>query len=117
MQRNPDELDLAFQALADPSRRTIVDRLSRGPASVSELARPLEMSLPAVVHHLGILEASGLISTRKTGRVRMCRLDSSALARAGRWILERRTATERQYDRLRDFLETEPEDESKGDPA
>ena len=67
-------LDLAFQALADPTRRRIVARLSRGPASVSELARPFSMSLPAVMQHLQLLEASGLVTSQKTGRVRTCRI-------------------------------------------
>ncbi|MFI4981928.1 MAG: ArsR/SmtB family transcription factor, partial [Nevskiales bacterium] len=72
-------LDLMFQALADPSRRAMVDRLCRGPASVSELAKPLAMSLPAVVQHLQVLEASGLVRTEKLGRVRTCHIQARAL--------------------------------------
>jgi DNA-binding transcriptional ArsR family regulator len=89
----PDErdIDLLFQALADPSRRAMVDRLTRGPASVSELARPLEMSLPAVVQHLHVLEASGLVRSHKLGRVRTCSVEPTALSAAERWISERRT--------------------------
>jgi DNA-binding transcriptional ArsR family regulator len=88
-------LDLMFQALADPSRRVMVERLSRGPASVSELAEPLEMSLPAVVQHLQLLEASGLVRSEKNGRVRTCRIEPKALGLAERWISMRRTSWER----------------------
>ena len=92
-------LDLMFQALADPSRRIMVERLSRGPASVSELARPLAMSLPAVVQHLQVLEASGLVRSEKVGRVRTCRLEPDALRTAEQWITERRTSWEQRLDR------------------
>ena len=102
-------LDLVFQALADPSRRAIVERLCRGPASVSELAQPLEMALPSVLQHLQLLEASGLVRSAKTGRVRTCRLDPEGLAAAEGWIADCRSAWERRLDRLGDFLrETEP---------
>jgi len=98
-------LDLAFQALSDPTRRAMVERLSRGPASVSELAGPLPMSMSAVVQHLKILEASGLIASEKVGRVRTCRIDPRALSAAERWINERRKSVERSLDRLGAFLE------------
>ena len=102
-------LDLAFQALADPTRRIMVERLSRGPASVSELARPLDMTLSAVVQHLAVLEASGLVRSEKVGRVRTCRIEPEALRTAERWISERRASWERRLDRLGEFLsETEP---------
>jgi DNA-binding transcriptional ArsR family regulator len=97
-------LDRVFQALADPTRRMIVERLSRGPASVSELARPLPMSLPAVVQHLQVLEGSGLVRSEKVGRVRTCRIEPSALRPAERWITERRSGWERRLDRLGDYL-------------
>jgi len=97
-------LDLVFHALADPSRRTIVDRLSRGPASVSELAAPLEMTLSAVVQHLQVLEDSGLVKSEKVGRVRTCRVNSAALQTAEQWITARRTGWERRLDRLGDYL-------------
>ena len=97
-------LDLVFHALADPSRRTIVDRLSRGPASVSELAAPLEMTLSAVVQHLQVLEDSGLVKSEKLGRVRTCRVNSAALQTAEQWITARRTGWERRLDRLGDYL-------------
>lgn len=98
------EIDLLFQALADPSRRAMVDRLTRGPASVSELGRPLAMSLPAVVQHLHLLEASGLVRTEKLGRVRTCSIEPNTLRTAEAWVAERRTAWEQRLDRLGDFL-------------
>jgi DNA-binding transcriptional ArsR family regulator len=107
-------LDLAFQALADPSRRSMVERLTRGPASVSELAKPLRMSLPAVVQHLRVLEASGLVRTEKVGRVRTCRVDSAALRAAEKWISERRTTWERRLDRLGEFLAAQADEPGKG---
>ena len=106
MLNHSQALDLAFQALADPTRRAIVERLARGPASVSELARPLKMSLPAVMQHLAVLEASGLERSEKAGRVRTCRVDSEALGRAERWINDRRSEWERRLDRLGDYLAT-----------
>jgi DNA-binding transcriptional ArsR family regulator len=98
-------LDAIFAALADPTRRAIVDRLTRGPASVSDLAQPFPMSLAAVLQHLRVLEASGLVRTEKVGRVRSCRLEPAALRDAERWIAEHRTTWERRLDRLADVLE------------
>jgi DNA-binding transcriptional ArsR family regulator len=103
-------LDLVFQALADPNRRAVVERLSRGPASVSELARPLEMSLPAVVQHIQVLEASGLVRSEKVGRVRTCHIEPAALDTAEQWIADRRTLWERRFDRLGALLAEERED-------
>lgn len=103
-------LDRVFQALADPSRRVMVERLSRGPASVSELARPLDMTLAAVVQHLQVLEASGLVRSEKVGRVRTCRIEPAGLGPAQQWIDERRTAWERRLDRLGDFLAEQPDE-------
>ena len=93
---NESRLDHAFQALADPARRSMLARLSRGPASVSELARPLPMSLPAVMQHLKALE----------GRIRTARLQGNAIAEAERWLTDRRTEWEAQADRLENFLAT-----------
>ena len=107
------QLDLAFQALADPTRRGMVARLSRGPASVSELARPLAISLPAVMQHLQMLEASGLVRSEKKGRVRTCRIEPQALGRAERWIAEQRALWEGRLDRLEDYLSTLKEEDSK----
>jgi DNA-binding transcriptional ArsR family regulator len=97
-------LDRAFQALADPTRRAIVERLAQSPASVSELKRPLPMSLPAVMQHLAVLETSGLVVSQKSGRVRTCRINPAALGEAERWIAERRREWERRLDRLGDYL-------------
>jgi DNA-binding transcriptional ArsR family regulator len=99
-------LDLAFQALADPTRRGMLARLSRAPASVSELAAPYRISLPAVMQHLHLLEASGLVRSVKKGRVRTCRLEPKALATAESWIAEQRALWEGRLDRLEDYLET-----------
>ncbi len=96
----PDVLDRAFQALSDPSRRQMIDRLARGPASVSELARPLRMTLAAVVQHVQVLEASGLVASRKTGRVRECSVNESGLRSVEQWLTDRRTVWERRLDRL-----------------
>jgi len=101
---NQSELDRLFQALADQTRRSIVERLTRGPASVSELAEPLEMSLPAVHQHLQVLEASGLVESEKTGRVRTCRINKRAMQLAEQWISRRRLMWERRLDRLGDYL-------------
>ena len=107
-------LDHLFQALADPTRRVMVERLSHGPASVSELAKPLAMSLPAVVQHLKILETSGLVRTEKVGRVRTCRVDAEALRTAERWISERRSLWERRLDRLGEYLAENKDEPSQG---
>jgi DNA-binding transcriptional ArsR family regulator len=99
------ELDLAFQALADPTRRALVERLIQGPASVSELAKPLSISLPGVMQHLGVLEQSGLVRSEKLGRVRTCRIEPAALSAAERWLTQRRQQWEARFDRLGQFLE------------
>jgi len=98
------DLDSVFRALADPGRRVMVERLSQGPASVSELGRPLAMSLAAVLQHVQVLEASGLVRTRKVGRTRTCSIDAAVLRTAEAWISERRTLVERRLDRLADYL-------------
>jgi DNA-binding transcriptional ArsR family regulator len=105
-------LDLMFQALADPARRGMVERLCRGPASVSELAKPLSMSLSAVVQHLQVLEASGLVRSAKVGRVRTCKLEERALRSAESWISARRASWERHFDRLGEYL-AEQDEQSK----
>jgi DNA-binding transcriptional ArsR family regulator len=102
-------LDGLFQALADPTRRVMVQRLTRGPASVSELAEPLKMSLPAVLQHLQLLEASGLVSSAKEGRVRTCRIEPKALQTAEKWIASQRETWERRLDRLESFLAEQDE--------
>jgi DNA-binding transcriptional ArsR family regulator len=102
------QVDPLFHALADPTRRGLVERLTRGPVSVSELARPLAMTLSAVVQHLTVLEESGLIRSEKIGRVRTCTIEPAALRTAEDWIAERRAAWERRLDRLADYLGEEP---------
>ncbi|HEY6258415.1 MAG TPA: metalloregulator ArsR/SmtB family transcription factor [Xanthobacteraceae bacterium] len=107
-------LDLMFQALADPTRRTMVERLARGPASVSELAQLLAMSLPAVLQHLQVLETSGLVRSEKTGRVRTCRIEPKALRAAEQWISARRNSWEQRLDRLGEYLAAHPEEPDAG---
>ncbi len=108
-------LDRTFHALSDPTRRAMVQRLSRGPATVSELAKPLSISLPAVMQHLAVLEASGVVTSQKVGRVRTCQVETKALTAAERWINERRQLWERRLDRLGEFLD-ETADEQEGKP-
>jgi DNA-binding transcriptional ArsR family regulator len=113
MLHQPDQLDLMFQALADPGRRLMVERLSKGPASVSQLAEPLAMSLSAVVQHLQVLEASGLVRSEKVGRVRTCTIEPKALSIAEKWISDRCTLWERRLDRLGDYLVLDADNPSK----
>jgi DNA-binding transcriptional ArsR family regulator len=102
-------LDRVFHALSDPTRRSMLERLSRGPASVSELAAPFAISLAAVVQHVQLLEDSGVVRTQKVGRVRTCHLEFNRLGAAQRWIEDRRALWERRLDRLGDLLaEEEP---------
>ena len=105
-----NKLDRTFQALGDPTRRAIVERLAGGPASVSELAAPLPMSLPAVMLHLKVLEESGLVISEKKGRVRTCRIEPKMLSEAERWVGERRRMWERNLDQLGAFLNETAED-------
>jgi DNA-binding transcriptional ArsR family regulator len=109
MLNQEDPLDRVFQALADPTRRAMVERLIRGPASVSELARPLPMSLPAVVQHLQVLESCGLVRSEKVGRVRTCRIEPAVLRGAESWMSAQRTTWENRLDRLGDLLAELPE--------
>jgi DNA-binding transcriptional ArsR family regulator len=99
-----DSLDLMFHALGDPSRRTMVERLARGPAAVTELARPFDMSLPTVVQHLGVLDAAGIVTSTKVGRVRTYQLAPEALTPAAEWITRQRLPAERRLDRLGTLL-------------
>jgi DNA-binding transcriptional ArsR family regulator len=104
------QLDRAYQALGDVTRRAIVERLTQGPATVSELARPMPMSLPAVMLHLKVLEESGLVTSQKLGRVRTCTVAPAMLSQAERWITERRQSWEQNLDRLGAYLENEGEE-------
>jgi DNA-binding transcriptional ArsR family regulator len=108
------DLDRVFQALADPGRRLMVERLSQGPTSVSELGKPLSMSLAAVVQHVQVLEASGLVRSQKVGRTRTCAINPDALRSAENWIADRRSRWERRLDRLGDYL---AETEDSPEPA
>lgn len=113
---NHSTVDTVLQALAEPTRRRMVEELSRGPLSVSELAKPFDMTLSAVVQHLGVLEASGVVRTEKVGRVRTCRLDPDALDTAERWVHQRRLEWGRRFDRLDALLAetaTGPSEEDK----
>jgi DNA-binding transcriptional ArsR family regulator len=103
---NTINLDRVFHALADPTRRAMLERLGRAPASVSELAKPMALSLAAIVQHVQILEASGLVRTEKVGRTRTCRLEAGALAQAERWLQARRGAWISHLDRLGEYLES-----------
>jgi DNA-binding transcriptional ArsR family regulator len=106
MLNDSHQLDRAFQALSDPVRRGMLARLTRGPASVSELARPLSISLPAVLQHLIALEESGLVASQKTGRVRTVEMQSNALTAAEQWLRDRRAELEAQLDRFENYLST-----------
>lgn len=108
MLNQSSRVDPLFHALGDPTRRAMVERLSQGPASVSELAAPLSMSLSAVVQHLAILETSGLVRSEKVGRVRTCSIEPGALSLAEQWIAQRRADWERRFDRLGDYLASLP---------
>jgi DNA-binding transcriptional ArsR family regulator len=99
------ELDRTFAALADPTRREILEKLSGGPASVSELAEPFGMSMPGLLKHVRILEQAHLVTTRKQGRVRRCQLDAQHLDEAEEWIRTYRRRWERRLDRLESYLE------------
>lgn len=104
---NQSAVDGVFRALADATRRALVERLSQGPASVTDLARPHDISLAAVVQHLQVLERSGVIRTAKVGRVRTCRIEPGGLSVAERWLAERRSLWERRLDRLGEILSEE----------
>src|SRR5690349_1838450 len=106
MLNSSSDLDRLFHALADPARRAMIERLSRGPAPVSELARPLPMSLPSAMQHLGVLEAAGLVRSEKIGRVRTCAIEPRALGLVEQWINAQRVEWERRLDRLGEYLKT-----------
>ena len=105
MPKQNEALDRVFHALADPTRRAIVAQLTQGPASVSDLARPLPMALPSVVQHLRVLEEGGLIRSEKVGRVRTCRIEPAALTQAEQWIMAQRAVWEGRLDRLEAYLQ------------
>jgi DNA-binding transcriptional ArsR family regulator len=106
MLNQTSNLDNLFHALSDPARRAMIERLTHGPAPVSELARPLPMSLPSVMQHLGVLESAGLVRSEKRGRVRMCSIQTSTLNLAEQWINARRREWEGRLDRLGEYLKS-----------
>jgi DNA-binding transcriptional ArsR family regulator len=97
-------IDRVFHALGDPTRRVILEKVSEGPISVSSLAKPLAITLAAVIQHLQVLEKSGLVHTTKVGRVRTCHIEAKGLSVAEGWISDRRSLWERRLDRLGDVL-------------
>jgi DNA-binding transcriptional ArsR family regulator len=110
MPRARIDIDRVFHALGDPTRRAMVERLSKGPISVSRLAEPLAITLAAVVQHLQLLEKSGLVHTEKVGRVRTCRIEPAGFSAAEQWIADRRSVWEKRFDRLGDLLAESDED-------
>ncbi|MBL0937265.1 MAG: helix-turn-helix transcriptional regulator [Gemmatimonadaceae bacterium] len=100
-----DSIDRILHALAEPTRRRMVERLSDGPVSVSALGEPFDMSLAAVLQHVQVLEAAGVVRTAKIGRVRTCQLDLSAMRATEQWMRDRRATLEQQFDRLGAFLD------------
>lgn len=112
LEQASERLDGLFRALADPARRAVLERLSKGPASVSDLAEPFSMALPSFMKHIRVLESSGWIVTRKEGRVRTCALDRDAFALAGAWLAEQRALWEARFDRLDALLEGGTEDDN-----
>ncbi len=111
----PAVLDQLFQALSDPNRRGMVERLGRGPASVSELARPLKISLPAALQHLEMLEACGLVRSEKKGRVRTCSIDPGPLSNAELWIKQQYLMWDSRIDRLQSHVEELKSRENQND--
>jgi DNA-binding transcriptional ArsR family regulator len=111
MANQAQPLDRVFQALADPTRRAVLERLGRGPAPVSALAEPFDMALPSFMQHLRVLEESGLVRSRKKGRVRTCRLAPQPLRRAEGWIAGQRALWERRFDQLDGYLQRMQETE------
>ncbi len=107
MRRKQPDIDRLFHALGDPSRRAIVELVSRGPVAVSRLVIPLGITLAAVVQHVQVLEQSGIVTTEKAGRVRTCRIQPGGLSAAESWLRERRVMWDQALDRLADFLAEE----------
>lgn len=109
---NQEQLSSIFQALSDPTRRAVLERLSRGPAAMTELARPFDMALPSFAQHMGVLENSGLVRSRKSGRVRTYRLAPRPLRVAEHWMAKQRALWERRLDQLDRFLVDNKENDS-----
>jgi len=105
MENNKPALDTVFHALADPTRRAVIQQLGRGSATVSDLAEPFEMALPSFMKHIGVLETSGLIGSEKVGRVRTCKIKPKNLAAAETWLNEQRALWEGRADRLVEYVD------------
>lgn len=114
MAKHDAQLDRLFQALSDPTRRSFVERLLDGPLSVTDLAAPTGMALPTVMRHLSVLEETGLVTTQKAGRTRICRVTPAPLDRVRAWIEEQRRTWEARLDRLEDYLATLPKEGPDG---
>ena len=113
MAKHDPQLDRLFHALSDPTRRSFVERLLVKPLSVTELAAPTGMALPTIMRHLSVLEETGLVTTEKTGRTRICRVEPEPLTKAQHWLEEQRAIWEGRLDRLEDYLATLPKDQSE----
>jgi DNA-binding transcriptional ArsR family regulator len=114
MEKYQERLSTVFQALADPTRRAVLGRLGKGPATISELAKPFDMALPSFLKHIRLLEGSGLIRTRKRGRVRTCAIEKRPFAAVESWLAAQRGIWEGRTDRLEQFVATaQHEDKSK----
>jgi DNA-binding transcriptional ArsR family regulator len=111
MEHYSEQLSGVFQALADPTRRAVLQRLGAGPASVSELAQPFEMALPSFMKHIRLLEESGWIRTRKQGRVRTCAIETGPFTAMEAWLSEQRALWEGRTDRLERFVTASPNKE------
>jgi DNA-binding transcriptional ArsR family regulator len=114
LQTESGALDRIFQALADPSRRGMIDRLRKGPASVKEIAEPFAFALPSVLKHLRVLEASGIVHSEKSGRVRTYRIEVAALEQVEQWVAARKAVWSDGFDRLEDFLSNTTQRRKRG---
>jgi DNA-binding transcriptional ArsR family regulator len=113
MENNLAALDAVFHALADPTRRAVIEQLGKGSATVSELAGPFDMALPSFMKHIGVLETSGLIASNKVGRVRTCEIELKQLACAEKWITAQRALWQGRLDRLAELVETQTSEKSE----
>lgn len=113
MAKHEPNLDLIFQALSDPTRRSMLAALGRGPVPVSDLARPSGFALPTVMRHISVLEEADLIATEKTGRIRMCRARPETLAATADWLAEQRAIWEARTDRLEAYIAILMKEKSK----
>lgn len=113
MEQYSEQLDGVFQALADPTRRAVLGRLGKGPASITELAQPFDMALPSFMKHIRFLEDSGLIRTRKDGRVRTCSIEKKPFTVVETWLSRQRALWEARTDRLEQFVTARQKDKAK----